>query len=367
MFKNKKIVYPVIAFVILGLLIFLKMRNPQEARRGIPTPTVVLGVAARADMTNSIQLTGDILPNQQATIYSRVGGNLQKVYADIGDYVKENQLLALIDTTIYAQNVKLAKANYNQADASYLNNKINFERNKKLVEQNLISRQDFDNSQTAMDASLAQKEAASANYQNAITQLSYCKITAPFSGLITKRFLDPGVYIATGGNSVNSSIFVIIANDKLKSLLNIPEKIVPRLSQVKKITLVADALPGQTFLARLTKVSDAIDLSTRTMAVELQIENQGKSLKPGMFATFQLQMDSRSNVLVIPNNLVQKDESGEFVFTVSKDTLASKVYVKTGITENNRVEVISGITETDQIILAGQTLVKDKMKVRISK
>ena len=370
MSKNKKIILALIAVLIAAFLLFLlylKLRNTQETQRGIPVPAVITGTATRMDLTRSEYLTGDILPVQQATIYARVNGNLQKIFVDIGSYVREDQIIALIDTTIYAQNLKQAKANLAQAEATYKNNKVSFERNKTLFDQNLIAKQDLDNSRTTMESSLAQKDAAAANYQNAVTQLSYCKVTAPFSGVITKRLLDAGTYISTGGATVNSTIFVIMSTDKLKTLLNIPERDVPLLNSILDIEVKADALPGQTFKAKLTKVSDAVDLSTRTMTVELLIENPTKSLKPGMFATFKLVLEKRPNSLVLQSQVVLNDDNGDYVFVMQPDTTVTKRAIKKGIVDNNNVEILSGLTDADKVVTSGQTLIKDKMKVKISK
>lgn len=365
--KKKVLIIALCVLAVLIVVVFFKLKGVQDVQRGLPTPTIVLGKATREEITRYETITGDILPVQQATIYSKVSGNLQQIYADIGSYVHENQVIALIDTTIYVQNMKQAKANLAQAEATFQNNKSTFERNKSLFEQKLISRQDFDNARTAMDASKAQQEAALANYQNAATQLSYCKVTAPFSGVITKRLLDPGTYISTGGATVNSSIFVLMNTDKLKSLLNIPEKIVPALNSVLEIQVTADALPGQTFTAKLTKTSNAVDLSTRTMQVELLIENPNKSLKPGMFATFKLILEKKPNSLTLPKQVILNDETGNYVFVMQNDSIVNRRAIQNGITDNNRVEVLFGVSESDRLVFSGQTLLKDKMKVKISK
>ncbi len=367
MLKNKRIIGSVIVIILIAFIVYVKMKNATETQRGLPVPVVVAGTAQRMDVTKSEYLTGDILPVQQATIYARVSGNLQRIFVDIGSNVKENQIIALIDTTIYAQNLKQAKANLAQAEATYKNNKVSYERNKTLFEQNLIAKQDLDNSQTTMEASQAQRDAASANYQNAATQLSYCKVTAPFSGVITKRLLDAGTYISTGGATVNSTIFVIMNTDKLKTLLNVPERDVPLLKNILDIEVKADALPGQTFKAKLAKISESVDLSTRTMTVELQIENTSRTLKPGMFATFKLVLEKKPNSLVLPTQVILNDDNGNYVFLLQPDTTVIKRAITRGITDNNNVEILSGLTESDKVIVSGQTLIKDKLKVKISK
>ena len=367
MSTKKKSFYIIIVFVIVIALIALKFATSTSEKRGIPQPFVVKGNAQKGEIVNSLTFTGDIMPVQQATIYAKVSGNLEKILVDIGSVVSQKQVLAIIDTTIYAQNLKLANANYLQADVTFQNNKLTYERNKKLFEQNLIARQDLENAKTTMDASMAQREAAYANYSNALTQLSYCKVTAPFSGIITKRFFDQGAYINASGSSPNSSLFILMNVSHLKSYLNIPEKNVPLLGKVTGIEVSADALPNVKFKADIKKISEAVDLTTRTMQIEIDIENSNKMLKPGMFANITMIMDKKENAIILPNQVVQDDDKGNFVYILKPDTTVEKRYVKIGIKQDTKYEVLSGITEDDPVVFIGQSLVRNKMKVKIAK
>jgi membrane fusion protein, multidrug efflux system len=367
MSTKKKSIYIFIIIAIVLALVILKITSSSSEKRGTPSPLVVKGNASRGEMVNSLTFTGDIMPVQQATIYAKVSGNLEKTFVDIGSVVSQNQTLALIDTTIYAQNLKLAHANYLQADVTFQNNKLAYERNKKLFEQNLIAKQDLENSKTVMDASMAQREAAYANHSNSLTQLSYCKVTAPFSGIITKRFFDQGAYINASGSSPNSSLFILMNVSQLKSYLNIPEKNVPLLGKVTGIEVSADALPSVIFKADIKKISEAVDLTTRTMQIEIDIVNTNKLLKPGMFANITMILDKKENTLILPNQIVQDDNKGSFVYLLKPDSTVEKRYVRIGIKQDTKYEVLSGITENDQVVFVGQSLVRDKMKVKIAK
>ncbi len=362
--KQLFIILPIAA--ILVLIFIVKISSSDPSARIIPKPIVVGGSAVRGEIVKSETLTGDILPIQQATIYSKVSGNIEKIFVDIGDAVSQGQVLALIDTTIYSQNMKQAKANYMQASANYENNQITYERNKKIFDQNLIAKQDLDNSKTAMDVSQAQKEAAYANFINASTQLGYCKITAPFGGYITKRFLDPGAYVTSSGTSQGSTLFMLMNVSQLKSIVNVPEKDVPQLNKVIGIQVIADALPGKIFDAKLKKISEAVDLSTRTMAVEVDIDNPARLLKPGMFATINFILERKPDALILPNDVVLNDDMGDFVYRINADSTVTKNYVQIGIRQNNKDEVLSGISDNDKLVFVGQSLIKDKMKIRLT-
>lgn len=353
--------------IVLVLIIIIKLASGDSSKRQIPRPIVVIGSLTQGEIERIETLTGDILPIQQANIYSRVSGNIEKNFVDIGTRVSSNQILSLIDTTLYSQTAKQAKANYMQAEANYQNAKLNFERNKKLLDQKLIAQQDLDNAQAAYDISLAQREAADALYNNSVTQLSYCKITAPFAGTITKRNFDPGSYITATTNAQGSVLFMLMNIDRLKTVVNVPEKSVPYLSNVKEVVVTADAIPNNKFKARISKISQAIDLATRTMAVEIEIDNTGSLLKPGMFATVQFVTEKKSNSNIIPNQIALNDEQGDYVYVLNPDTSVSKKYIKIGIRMDDKLEILSGLTETDRIVFVGQTLIRDKIKVKIAK
>jgi RND family efflux transporter MFP subunit len=149
--------------------------------------------------------------------------------------------------------------------------------------------------------------------------------------------------------------------------LNIPEKNVPLLNRVTGIEVSADALPNVKFKADIKKISEAVDLTTRTMQIEIDIENTNKLLKPGMFANITMIMDKKENALILPNQVVQNDDYGNFVYLIKPDTSVEKRYVSIGIKQDTRYEVLSGITEKDLVVFIGQSLIRDKMKVKITK
>ncbi|MEW5842056.1 MAG: efflux RND transporter periplasmic adaptor subunit [Bacteroidota bacterium] len=368
MHLSKKSYYILSAVVLFLVLIFiLRIVSSKSAMRPSLRPLVVVGMVTNGDAVRTETLTGDILPIQQASIFSKVNGNIEKIFVDIGDRVNQNQLLALIDTTIYAQNAKQAKANFMQAEANFVNAKLNYERNKKLFLQKLIAQQDLDNATASFNVASAQREATEAAYNNALTQLNYCKVTAPFGGTITKRMLDPGAYVTASTGNQSSILFTLMNIDRLKTIVNVPERSVPYLNNVKDVVVTADALPNQKFYGKISKISQSIDLATRTMAVEISIDNSARTLKPGMFATVQFILEKKSNTHILPNQVILNDEKGDFVYLVNPDTTVSKKYVKIGIRMDSTFEVLSGLNGNDRVVVVGQNLVKDKMKVKIAK
>jgi RND family efflux transporter MFP subunit len=371
MTKNKKRLYIIGSVVLVIVLVPVYMRikdlsNPSSNQR-VLAPSVKVSAPVREKLFRKLSFTGDILPIQQASIYSRVSGNIEKIYVDIGDYVQKGKVLANIDQTIYVQNTRQTESVYKQSLATLANNKITYERNQQLYERGLLAKSDLDNSKTAVDVAQAQTDAAQANYKNAQTQLTYCRITAPFSGYVIKRLLDPGTYITANAPTSNSTIFVLAEIDKLKVLVNILEKDLPQLANIKEAQVTTDAYPEEIFPANVRAMSESFDLSTRTMPTEVDIQNRNQLLKPGMFAKIDLILEEKDSALVLPVETLLQDDQGKYVYTLNKDTVVNKRYVQIGIEENNKDEIVSGISDQDKIVTVGQQLIKDGMKVRITK
>jgi RND family efflux transporter MFP subunit len=230
---------------------------------------------------------------------------------------------------------------------------LNYERTKELTEQNLIAKQELDNAETAM-------KVAKANYESAATRLGYASITAPFSGYITKRFLDAGANVTSN----NVTLFTLMDIEEMKILINVLEKDIPLIAKGKKAVITVDAYPGKEFYGTVTKLSQAVDLSTRTMAVEVDIPNNEHFLKPGMFANVTLVVDEHKNVITVAIGSLMKDEKGSFVYTVNGN-IAHRKNISAGVEQEMKVEILSGIQDGDTIMMVGQQFVKDGAPVII--
>jgi len=345
---NRKTI--IIAFLGILLVGFMVLRIAQRSSGDDPSrrmaPLVVTVKPSQENLVRTLTYNGDVLPFQQAYIFVKVTGALERVYVDMGDFVKQGRLLATIDSTELVQQVL-------QTSATYQNALINYNRTKELTAQNLLAKQDLDNASAAMTV-------AKANYDNAVTKLSYARITAPFSGIITKRNLDPGAVVTSN----NSTLFTLMDLERVKVITSIPEKDVPTLEKVKSAQVTVDALPGRVFRGDVSRLSQAVDLNTRTMPVEIDIENASHELKPGMFATATLSAEEHKNVLVLPIQTVLTDDRGQFIFAVDSSKV-KKVYVKPGWEINNRLEITEGLGGSEDVVVSGQQQLRDGIAVRV--
>ena len=345
--KKSKIILAIIILSSIAIVVFKIISGTGSTdQRRQSTPIVKVEQPRRETIIYVLKFTGDVAPIQQANIFSKVSGNLEKVYVDMGTYVQSGQTLAQIDTTeIYQQ--------YQQTSATYQNTKLTYQRSKELSEQNLIAKQDLDNAEAAM-------KVAAANFEAVKIRLDYARITAPFPGFITKRFLDPGALV----NSNNSTLFTLMDLSAMKIIIDVLEKDIPLIKIGKKGSITVDAFPGKEFHGTIARLSEAVDLSTRTMAVEIDIPNSDRLLKPGMFASVKLVVEERRNALTIPIQAILRDDKGYFVFIVNNKS-AQRVAVLPGTEQDTRTEVLSGLTGNENIITTGQQFVKDGGQVII--
>jgi membrane fusion protein (multidrug efflux system) len=344
-----KVILPIALVVVLVAAAIYKIvgDRPSAEMRRQNIIAVTVQQPQRETIIQRIQLTGDVLPIQQASIFSKVSGTLDRVYANIGTKARTGQLLALIDTTELVQQVEQMAATYYNARATFL-------RTKQLLEQNLVSKQDLDNAEALMLV-------AQANLDGAKTRLGYARITAPFSGTITKRFMDPGAVVST---PTNATLFSLMDYDTVKVVVNVLEKDLPLVHRGTPAIITVDAYPGKENKGVVTRLAQAIDLSTRTMAAEIDIPNSSLLLRPGMYANVVLVVAERANQVTVPTQALLKDDNGSFVYAVQGKT-ARRVNVSLGVEQGGQTEILNGLQGDERVIVMGQQLVKDGGEVRV--
>jgi RND family efflux transporter MFP subunit len=339
---------PPLIILIAGSVVAYKITSDAktaDARRSA-APLVKVEKPLRELVKIQLQFNGDVMPVRQAGLFSKVSGNLERIYTDMGFVVRANQLLATIDSAeLYQQ--------YLQTKATYENARMTFGRVQQLIEKTLASKQDLDNADAAM-------KVAQANFEAASTRLSYSRITAPFDGIIVKRFLDPGALVTAN----SSTLFLLMNLDNVKIIVNVPEKVVPNVYQIRTALVTLDALPGKEFTGKVTRFSDAIDLSTRTMAIQIEIANRSHLIKPGMFATVLVTLAEHQHAVTVPTHALLKDENGQYLFALEEKKV-KRIRVQTGVDQAERTEIIAGLTGDESIITVGQQFVKDGGQVTV--
>jgi membrane fusion protein (multidrug efflux system) len=298
----------------------------------------------RGPITRNITLPGEVKAYQQATLYAKVAGYLKTITVDKGDPVKAGALLAeievpelLADRARFQAEVAVAQLDFNRLSESQ----------KKAPD--LVMPQTVDNAKAAL-------EIARANLDRTETLLNYARITAPFSGIVTKRMVDPGAFIpaaTTGSTPQNAALLTLADFNTVRVQVAVPELETSLIATDEPVQFSVDGLPGRNFDGKITRFSYALDEASKTMLAEIEIPNPKLELRPGMYASVQIGIERKADALLIPVAALVAEKAGTSVFTLS-DGKARKTPVKTGFNNGTNVEIISGVTFGQPVILAGK-------------
>jgi membrane fusion protein, multidrug efflux system len=328
-----------------------KRNSPPKAAPAIDVQTVV---AKRGEIARSITLpTFRILALQEATLYAKVSGYLKTLAVDKGDPVKAGQLLAEIEVPEL-----LADQAQNQAESQVA--RTNYER---MVEARRKA-PDLVVPQTVDDLR-GQWEVAQAKLQRTQTLLQYSRLTAPFSGRITARYVDPGAFIpaATAGSTPQSAAIVTLMDySRVRVQTFVPEPETPFITNGLPAKVMVEELPGRTFSGSVTRFAHALDSATKTMLTEIEMANPNGDLRPGAYASVQLDVERKQNALTVPVSALLTEKAGASVFTVVDGT-AKKIPVQVGFNDGTNTEILSGIGDGQSVILIGKQTLNDGQRV----
>jgi len=324
-------------------------RGPQAP--GTPVQTIH---PKRGEIVRRITLPGNVMAYQEATLYAKVAGYLKTISVDKGDAVKEGDLLAEIEAPEMVADLVKAKA---EAEVAQLDYKRVTEAQKKASD--LVMPQ-------TVDAAKAKSSVAVAGVQRIEILLSYAKIIAPFSGVITKRWVDPGALIpapTSGAAAKNAAVVTLMDFSNVRIDVAIPDAEAPLVKKDLPVKVTVNELPGRTFQGTITRFSYALDESTKTMATEIDIPNPDLALRPGMWATIEIELQKKENALLLPAEALVTEKNKNSVFVV-RDNKAEKVSITTGFDDGINVEILKGCGPGDSVIVAGKQSVTDGQKVQ---
>jgi membrane fusion protein (multidrug efflux system) len=319
---------------------------------------VKTALPTRGAITRSVTLpTFRMLPYQSATLYAKVAGYLKTMKVDKGDAVKEGQLLAELEVPELQADETEFKAEANVARGNY----------ERMVDARRKA-PDLVVPQTVDDLR-GRAEVAQAKLQRTQTLLQYARITAPFPGIVTARFVDPGAFIpaATAGSTPQSAALLTLMDfSRVRVQLYVPEAEVPFIRNGLTAALTVEELPGKTFHGDVTRFSHVLDEATKTMLAEIELPNASGALRPGMYASVKLEVERKTAALLVPVEALVVDKTGSFVFTAT-DGKAHKTPVRTGFNDGVHVEIVDGVPATTPVILVGKLALTDGQAVTVAK
>lgn len=316
----------------------------------------------RANMVRSIELPGDLVGFYEAALHAKVTGYLQSIPVDKGDWVKTGQVLATLQ-------VPELHSNLQQADANLQIARITYDRLRKVQQSDprLISQQDVD----VAFAKFQQTRAAVGTLQ---TMVDYTRITAPFDGVITGRFADPGALIRAGGGDIGvdetsglvspgategagghrgggGPVLTMAKIDKLRVYVYVPEQVCSLVRRGTPAALRFEEFPGRKFSGVIARYASSLDLATRTMMTEIDIDNPARQLYPRMYAHVTLDLVRHPDALRLPVRAIGALGDSPFVFIVADGHLVKK-RVSVGINDGQYVEITSGLTGDELVVSA---------------
>jgi membrane fusion protein (multidrug efflux system) len=310
----------------------------------------------RDEIIRYVTLPGSIRANQQATLYAKIAGYLKSLSVDKGSPVEAGQSLGEIEVPELLADLAKFKAEVKVADTDFQRISTALKKSPDLITPQSI------------DEAKGRLEIAAANLERTETLLRYTKITAPFSGIVTARFVDPGAFIAsaTSGSAAQTAAIVTLADFKtVRAQVALPEIEASLVQLGQPAKLSVEGLAGRTFEGKVSRFSYALDDATKTMLVEVDLPNADLTLRPGMYATIKIGVEKHSDALVIPSDALMMEKLNAFAFTIA-NSKAKKTPIKTGFTDGAKVEVISGITEADTVILIGKLPLTDGTPINIT-
>ncbi len=349
---------PVIALVVVVGLLVSGIWSRVRARAALRTETVQVARTAvsvvnpkQAQPAAEIVLPGNIQPFITSPIYARTDGYLKKWYFDIGARVKQGQLLAVIETPEVDQQLEQARSNLSTAKANLALAEITKNRYQGLIKTNAVAQQDVDNAVGTYNANAAIVEANQASVKRLQVLQSFEKIYAPFDGVITARNTDIGDLINSGSNgNLKTDLFHIVQPGTLRVYVNVPEE----YSQGVRVGMTADLVlaefPGRKFQGRLVRTADAINVTTRTLLIEVDVNNPAGTLLTGSYAEVHLAVPTQNSTYLLPVNALIFRAQGLKVGVV-KDGKTVLTAVIPGHDFGNEIEITSGLSANDEVIL----------------
>jgi RND family efflux transporter MFP subunit len=299
-------------------------------------------------------------------VYARTSGYLQHWYADIGTHVKKGQLLADIQTPELDQQVQQAQSDLATAQANYQLAQITADRWQKLLLKNAVSTQERDQASGDLNARRSALSAQEANVRRLQQLQGFEKIYAPFDGVITARNTDIGDLIQAGENTTPQELFHLSSVDRLRVFVPVPEIYQSVLHSVRQVGLSSDAYPKERFMGTIARSSEAIDPLSRTLRVEVDIDNPKTLLLPGAYVFVHVPLPAASQSPTIPSNTLLFRQEGLRVGVV-RDGRVQLVPISIGHDYGDTVEVTAGLSSEDQVVLNPSDSLVSGTRVEINK
>jgi membrane fusion protein (multidrug efflux system) len=336
--------------VLAGVLPRLSQRRQATAdTKQLEVPNVSVVSPSVGAPSDGLMLPAEVKPWQEASIFSRVNGYLKSWVVDIGAHVDQDQLLAEIDTPDLDHQLEQARSQEALAQRSFDLAKLTNDKWQKLWHEGVVSDLDAQNTATNQDTTKANAEAFAANLRVLEQQVAFKRVTAPFAGTITARNLNVGDLIVA--NNTGMEMFHIQQTNPLRIYFRVPQANATDIRVDQPIDVVFPDQAGKTLQAKVATTSESITPNSRTMLVELHLDNPDNQIQPGSYAQARLTRESLGQIVTLPNNTLLFRAQGLQVGVVKPDNSVELRDIKVGRDFGTTIEIVQGVTPSDKVIL----------------
>ncbi len=385
----------VLVMAAVAALAGCRRQEPVAAAAEQQTPIVAAARSARMDLSRELTLTGELVPFQEVEVMSKVAGFVQRIYVDVGDAVRQGQVIAILEIPEMKDDITRASASIARSRAEVeraMTEVVRTERAHQIAhlahdrlssvfrsKPGLVAQQEVDDAhardqisesqvaaaKSALASAREQIKVGEADRGKAETLLQYSRVTAPFDGVITKRYANNGSMIQAGVASQSQAMPLVrlSQNSRLRLILDVPESAV---GAVRTGSAVAIRIPSlnRELQGRVSRSSGRVSTSTRTMHTEVDIDNSSRKLIPGVSAEVALRIADRPRTLAVPLDAVAREGESHAVWVVTGDQRVEKRAVRTGIESSTMVEIVEGLADGELVVLGGAARIKPNQKVK---
>jgi RND family efflux transporter MFP subunit len=357
-----------VVVAIAGLLWLVRHAEAEASRdpAALSEPTVAVVKVDREDLYREVTIPAEFRPYEEVELHAKVSGYVDQMKVDFGQQVKTGQLLATLEVPELEDELQNAMAEEQKAEADHADAHLIYARLVAVNRQqpNLVAQQDLDTAEAKDRATAAAISAAKADVEKYQTLMTYTKITAPFDGVITWRYADPGALIQAGTTSDTQAKSLLRISDNYRLRLDFPVSVeyVKDVHLGDKVDVRVESLGGKSFAGTVSRFTDKVSEDTRTMIAEMEVPNPDLEMVPGMYATVVLKVEQQPHALSIP---VEAAAAGgkTTVYVVNANHEIEERPVTLGLETPSRYEVVSGLQEGDLVMMGNSAQLKPGQKV----
>jgi len=386
---RKRILWIAVALLLVGAVVLFTLLHKSKAPAVAPRSAAVVSVSIGA-LSSSLTVAGQFQPYQEVDLHAKVSGYIRWIKVDIGDRVRQGEVLAALEVPELQDQLQGAQAEVRHsqseitraqsevvsAQSTYAALHADYTRLEAASKQRpgLIAEQELDDARSkdqeaaaqigvakaSLDAMQQQLGVSNADSRRIQTLTNYEQIISPFNGVVTMRYADTGSLIQAGTSSNTQSMPVVrvAQSDLLRLRMPVPESDVPFIQEGGTVQVRVNAT-GRTFTGKIVRFTRALDTDTRTMLTEVDVPNDDLTLSPGMYAETNIQLQHKDNTLTLPAQAVVMNGDQAYVLVVDQTNHVEKRNVMVGIQTANRMEITSGLHDGEQVIASGQTNYQD--------